>query len=189
MDLTTSELLVDAKRSQLLLIDVQERLVPTIDQKILESMQQQIILLLQAADLLNIPVGYSEQYPKGLGPTIPVLKNALPQQVQKMEKTSFSCCTTEGLDTFLTQGPNQILIMGIESHVCVLQTAMELHSMGKQVFIIEDAICASHKRNHKNAIARMRQAGISITNMMSVMFEWMRDSNHPQFRAISKLLR
>jgi nicotinamidase-related amidase len=77
----------------------------------------------------------------------------------------------------------------MESHVCVLQTAIELQQAGYQVFVVEDAVCSRHKQHHQNALARLRRAEIIITNVESVIFEWLRDASHPDFKALSRLLR
>ena len=98
------------------------------------------------------------------------------------------CATGFGEAVKLKQR-NQVILTGMESHVCVLQTAMELKATGFDVFVVSDAVCSRHKHNHLNALQRMSQAGIIITNTESVMFEWLRDARHPQFKDISKLIR
>ena len=182
-------LLCDAKNSLLLVIDIQERLASAMPDKVLETVVKHTGWLIQTADMLNIPVVRTEQYPKGLGDTIKDVQQHLTMDTC-LEKTSFSCCGAEGF----TQAVNinkhrQIVIAGIESHVCVLQTAVDLLIDGFDVFVAGDAVCSRDKQNHKNALQRLNQLGATISNTESVMFEWLRDASHPQFKAVSKLLR
>ena len=84
---------------------------------------------------------------------------------------------------------NQIILAGMEAHVCVLQTALDLHATGMQVFVVEDAVCSRRMRNKTNALARLRQAGVIVTNAESLLFEWLRDARHEHFKKISELIR
>ena len=146
-------------------------------------------LLTQAANTLKIPITHTEQYPKGLGATEEVIRSHLADAVA-IEKTCFSCFAAEGFITAVSLAQRQqIILCGMESHVCVLQTAVELQQAGYQVFVVEDAVCSRHKQHHKNALARMRQAGIIVTNAESVIFEWLRDTSHPDFKSLSRMLR
>ncbi|MEJ2436053.1 MAG: isochorismatase family protein [Pseudolabrys sp.] len=108
-----------------------------------------------------------------------------------LEKTAFSCCAAEGFNTALDGAPerHQIVLTGMETHVCVLQTALELQAAGRQVFVVADAVCSRAKANHKNALRRLASAGVIVANTESMLFEWMRDAKHPQFKAISQLLK
>lgn len=146
--------------------------------------------LLEAAALLYIPVLLTEQYPKGLGATDMSIAKKLPESTQVFEKTGFSCCSAEGFCVALeSSNRKQIILAGLEAHVCVLQTALDLYHNGYQVYVVEDAVC-SRKAEHKfYALQRMQQQAITITNHESVLFEWLRDAGHPDFRSISGLLR
>lgn len=182
--------LLDADKSVLLVIDVQTRLLASMPTAAAQIMLDNSVKLLQAAKLLNIPTLLTEQYPKGLGPTAESIKLALADVAQRFEKTSFSCC---GCDEFkqklITSGRRQIVIVGQETHVCVLQTAMDLLRQGMQVFVVEDAVCSRQEAHKINALSRMQQAGIGIIAYESVLFEWLRDARHPHFKAISALVR
>ncbi len=181
--------LADAKHSQLVVIDVQERLVAAMPEKPRQQALHNTALLTQAANTLKIPIVHTEQYPKGLGTTEEVVRSHL-AETGAIEKTCFSCCAAEGFITAISLAQRQqIIICGMESHVCVLQTAIELQQAGYQVFVVENAICSRHKQNHNNALARLRQAGIIVTNTESVIFEWLRDARHPDFKTLSRLLR
>ena len=146
--------------------------------------------LLEAAGLLNIPVLLTEQYPKGLGATDGSIAIRLPEGSQVFEKTGFSCCLAEDFSAALeNSGRKQLILTGVEAHVCILQTALELLHNGYQVYVVEDAIC-SRKAEHKlYALQRMQQQGITLINYESVLFEWLRDASHPNFRTISGLIR
>lgn len=181
-------MLCRAQDSQLLVIDMQERLLSAMPEEPRTLVLTNTAMLLDAAGLLEIPVLHTEQYPKGLGPTHDTLRSHFADQ-PALEKTCFSCCGAPGFEPRLRDAGRQIIICGIEAHVCVLQTAMQLHEKGFAVFVVADAVCSRSKHHYKNALARLAQAGISITNSESVLFEWMRDAKHPHFKSISKLIR
>ena len=181
--------LCDATHSQLVVIDVQERLVAAMPSEPRQATLRNTERLAQAAKMLQIPITHTEQYPKGLGVTEKTLRAHLSDSAA-IEKTCFSCFAADGfISTLASQQRQQIILCGMESHVCVLQTAIELQQAGYQVFVVEDAVCSRHKQNHKNALARMRQAGIIVSNTESVIFEWLRDASHPDFKSLSRLLR
>ncbi len=182
--------LCSAAQSQLLIIDIQERLAAAMETKSREGVLSNSAILLQAAALLEIPVIKTEQYSKGLGPTEQSLLDHLPTSSSNYEKMSFSCCgSDEFCATALDTDRKQFILTGMETHVCVLQTAFELQQRGYQPFVVADAVCSRSGRNRRIALRRMAQAGITITSTESVLFEWIRDASHPQFRTISKMLR
>jgi len=174
-------MLVRSTDSSLVVIDVQEKLAAAMAAR--EQVERAIAILLEAAGLLNIPVFVSEQYPKGLGHTVSALSTKLPATAQRVEKTAFSACGCLPL----TRG--QVVLAGMEAHVCVLQTAFELRAAGPEVFVVADAVCSRTETNSRNALDRMAAAGIVITNMESVLFEWLGDAANEHFRTISKLIR
>ncbi|HXS98202.1 MAG TPA: isochorismatase family protein [Candidatus Limnocylindrales bacterium] len=174
-------MLVRSADSSLVVIDVQEKLAAAMAAR--EQVERAIAILLEAAGLLNIPVFLSEQYPKGLGHTVSELSTNLPATAQRVEKTAFSACGCLPL----TRG--QVVLAGMEAHVCVLQTAFELRAAGREVFVVADAVCSRTEANSRNALDRMAAAGIVITNMESLLFEWLGDAANEHFRTISKLIR
>ena len=189
MSSSLTEKLCHAQHSQLLVIDIQERLASAMPADVLEKVVVNNQTLLTAANELDIPVIHSEQYPKGLGNTVAAIAKHFPEGTS-VTKTSFACSDAEGFnDLLVKQKRQQIIISGIESHVCVLQTALQLQQKGYAVFVVEDAICSRKKLNHKNAIKRLRQSGIIISNVESVLFEWLRDAAHPKFKLLSKLIK
>ena len=181
--------LVSIDNSLLLVIDIQSKLVAAMPENDAEQMLDNSSRLLEAAETLDIPVLLTEQYPKGLGPTEHKLIEKLTQNTAIFNKTGFSCLAADGFTEALEQsGRKQIIIIGQETHVCVLQTALELSNQGYQVHVVEDAVC-SRKMEHKLfALQRMQQQGITISCHESVLFEWLENSNHPDFKSISGLL-
>jgi nicotinamidase-related amidase len=150
---------------------------------------EQVNVLLTAANSLSIPVMVTEQYPKGLGPTETELKHNLQEDALLFEKTVFSCFkASDFAEQLANTERKQVILTGMETHICVLQTAMDLLANGYQVHIIEDAVCSRAKTNQYNALQRLREAGVIISNVESVLFEWLADAKHPDFKALSKLI-
>jgi isochorismate hydrolase len=182
--------LCHAEISQLVVIDIQQRLAAAMPEKVMARVIDNTNTLLQAANLLDVAVIRSEQYPKGLGDTRQEIQQQLGDKTVCIEKTCFACTGSSDFTNRLSKKRRpQIILTGIETHVCVLQTAIELAESGFQVFVVQDAVCSRNKHNHKNALKRMRDAGVSITNTESVIFEWLRDARHEHFKAIAKLIK
>jgi len=183
-------MLTRAGDSVLVIIDVQERLAGAMDPAVRDCVIRNTGILLDAAGRLGVPVLVTEQYPKGLGPTVAKVSGMLPEGTAAFEKTCFSCAAAAPFSAALEEGGrSQVILAGMEAHVCVLQTALELRAAGREVFVVEDACCSRHARNHANAIERMRAAGVIVTNTESVVFEWLRDARNEHFKAISAQLR
>ena len=186
----TNSTFASAADSALVLIDVQERLMAAMEPAISQAVLRNAEILVKSASCLGIPVLATEQYPKGLGRTVAELAALLPPGAPRIEKTSFSCA---GVDAFCTAlkatGRSQVILAGTESHVCVLQSALDLLVAGKTVFVVEDATCSRKIANRENAMNRLRCEGVVVTNMESVVFEWMRNARNASFRALSALLR
>lgn len=180
--------LADRARSQLVLVDVQEKLCGAMVPELLAPMLKQCSLLLQAARLLAVPVIHSEQYPQGLGPTRQEFAPWLTAE-QRIEKTCFSCCDSAAFCALLDDARDQVILAGMEAHICVLQTALALQAQGKQVFVAEDAVLSRDPANKANALSRLRQAGVVVSNSESIAFEWLRVAEGDAFRQISRLVR
>jgi hypothetical protein len=166
-------------------IDVQDRLLVKIPTG--AAMVRNAAFVLDAAALLDVPVRATEQYPKGLGPTTAELARRLPGPLPT--KTAFSCC---GAGTFLEElemlrRPNVVLV-GMETHVCVAQTALDLLEAGLHVFLPVDALAARGAVDHDTALRRLEQAGAVLTTAEAVAFEWTADASHPKFKAVSALV-
>lgn len=182
--------LCNAQDSCLLIVDVQTRLTSAMPTKSVAWLRRNIAIMVQAADKLIIPVMLTAQYPKGLGPIETEIMELLTDKTQVFEKTSFSCTEAKGLLQELNKtGRKQIIITGVEAHICVLQSAMQLLLHGFQVFVIADAICSIHNKDYQLALKRMNSNNITVCTMGSVIFEWLRDSNHEYFKEIAQLLK
>lgn len=183
-------MLLSVKRSTLLIIDLQEKLAPAVHD--LKRVLANVKILLTAARALEVPVLASEQYSKGLGPTLPeisaLLSPTAPPQV--VEKTHFSCLAEPGFVEFLTPAPrDQIVLAGIEAHVCVLQTALDFKAMGRDVFVVADACSSRTQANADLAYKRMRKNDIDVVSTEMVVFEWLHQAGNPAFKALSALVR
>ena len=178
--------LLSRTESKLLIVDVQEKLVPLIATA--ERMIANCRRLIQGAKILEVPVFATEQYPKGLGPTVGALKELCGMIP---EKQRFSCAEVLNWGTAAEQSDNrfQIVVAGIEAHVCVLQTVFDLLAAGFQVFVPADAIASRGELDWKIALDRMSGGGAVITTTESVLFEWCERSGTPEFKQISQLIK
>ncbi len=175
--------------SLVVFLDIQEKLMATIEGKNATSVVNNASRLLQAARILKVPVLFTEQYSNRLGNTHPTLLDARPPQSRVVEKTCFSACDSKEFVRYLEiSGRREIIICGVEAHVCVLQTAFSLLKSDYSVFAVEDAVCSRYEHNKFNGLRRIQAAGAQITNRESVLYEWLRDSTHPRFREINRKL-
>jgi nicotinamidase-related amidase len=177
-------MLASAENAVLLLIDLQERLVPAIHDG--ELMVGRTLRLAEGALLLGVPVCATEQYPKGLGATVAPLA-AYPQAI--MPKTTFSAVGDPGFTALLPASATEVVIAGCEAHVCVLQTALDLVGTGRRVLLAADAVGSRDPEDRAAALDRARQHGVEVVTSEMVLFEWLRDARHPQFREVQKLLK
>ncbi len=181
--------LLDRQNSVLVVIDIQERLLGAMPEQPRKQLLKNTGILIEAAGELDIPVLHTEQYPKGLGKTDTRLQAALPDRTAH-EKTCFSCQQAKSFAEALAGLKHrQVVLTGMESHVCVLQTAIELRQAGYTVFAVEDAMASRRHSHHKNALQRLPQNDVDISNVESVLFEWLRDASHPAFKMLSALIR
>lgn len=180
-----SNQLMNASNSALLVIDVQEKLIPLVVNH--RRLVWNIGRLLDAAKLLGVRVLATEQYPKGLGPTVAELRGGL---ATAPEKSLFSCRECTGLFAPLqAEGIDNLLLVGIETHVCVQQTALDLLAQGFNVFLAVDAVGSRFELDQATAIERMKACGTIATTTEAAIFEWCESSAHPQFKQISQLVR
>lgn len=176
--------MLKASDALVIMIDMQEKLVNATNA---ENEVKQAEKIIKASEILNIPVLVSEQYPKGLGQTLPELKN---DKEKYLEKTSFSLLKEDSaLDMIRLFHKKQIILFGIETHICVYQTAMDLMKKGYEVYLIKDA-CKSRKEYEYNAgIDLMRQNGIKISCVEIALFELLESSKHPHFKEVQQLIK
>jgi nicotinamidase-related amidase len=183
----TQSMLMSAGRAQLLMVDMQERLLPAMHQA--KDIEARCGLLLTAATTLGLPITASEQYPKGLGPTVPALRKQLGNALV-FEKLAFSALAEERLaDRLKETNRPQVIVCGIEAHVCVLQTAADLLNQGYEVFIAADAISSRASSSVSLALERLRTAGAAIVNTEMVVFEGLKQAGTPEFKALSAAIR
>ncbi|MGI9472455.1 MAG: isochorismatase family protein [Rubripirellula sp.] len=180
-----SPLRLHAQRSALWVIDLQEKLCPVIPGA--HQVEAQVLRLITAANLLSIPTAATVQYPKGLGTLIPSLREHLTQPEEKVEFSAAVC--RDNLELWMKSGRDQIVVTGIESHICVLQTVLDLLAEGLRPYVIADAIAARRESDHEVALARMRDAGATILSAESALFEWLGTADRPEFKAISRLVK
>jgi len=170
-----------------LIIDVQEKLFPHIDDN--EQIAKNTEILIKGLKILKVPILVTEQYTKGLGFTIPVVAEAL-EEYEAIEKMSFSCYDEDNFRGEIRQlNKKFVIIAGIETHVCVLQTAIDLINGGYQPVVVEDCVSSRTEKDKEIAIERMRQEGVIISSFESVLFELTRVSGTEKFKFISKLLK
>lgn len=176
-------MLIDARDSALLVVDVQGRLVPAIAGW--QALLDHVIWLIRVARRMEIPVLACEQYPQGLGPTHPEVAAELPAGCIA-SKLHFSAVAgaCHGFDQ--AGGPAQLVVCGMETHVCVMQTVMELLASGRKVFVVEEAVGSRRDSDKALALARMREAGAAIVSREMVAFEWLRKADSDLFRDISR---
>nr|VFJ72325.1 MAG: Nicotinamidase-related amidase [Candidatus Kentron sp. FM]VFJ72701.1 MAG: Nicotinamidase-related amidase [Candidatus Kentron sp. FM]VFK19900.1 MAG: Nicotinamidase-related amidase [Candidatus Kentron sp. FM] len=176
-------MLINTHNSWLLIVDVQEKLIPAIHNK--DAVIDHCAWLMKVSGVMGVPILVSEQYPKGLGPTVPELRKLTPKHAF-MEKVHFSCAAAPRCDARISAlGRSQVVIAGIEAHVCVLQTALDLAADGKQVFVVADAISSRDPRDVELAMERMRSTGVVIVSREMVLFEWAHKSDTTQFKHLS----
>jgi len=175
--------LINAERSLLLVIDMQERLLPAIHEhdRVLANTEW----LVRAALRIGLPVAALEQYPKGLGRTAQALRAQLPADAIAA-KVHFSGVAARCLPGLPGADRAQIVIAGVEAHVCVLQTALELAEEGRSVFVVADCVGSRRAHDRDLALARMRQEGVRIVSREMAVFEWLREADTPLFHEISR---
>jgi len=183
-------MMIDARKSFLLMVDMQERLLPAMSGA--EAAERGCALLLKSARTMGLPVLASEQYPKGLGPTVPTLREEL-GNAPIFGKIEFSCWRNGALKAELIRlhegGRPQAILAGIESHVCLLQTALDLAAAGFSVFAVADAMASRSANSVALAQGRMTQAGVAVVTGEMIVFELLGKAGTPEFKALSALVR
>ena len=178
-------MLLDRACSQLLVIDVQERFMPAVHEA--DRMADRCAVLMQSAQRLGIPMTVSEQYRKGLGPTIARLDN-IKGDAPVMEKAHFSCAADlaigDRIKAMADDGRAQLVICGIEPHVCVMQSVLGFRDLDFDVFVIADAASSRHPESVEIAASRMRDSGISVVNTEMAVFEWLHVSGTEEFKEL-----
>jgi nicotinamidase-related amidase len=176
--------LLDRRRSTLVVIDVQEKLLPVIVNG--AQLVDDVVVLTRGATELAIPLVVTEQYPKGLGPTVASLRSLLPAPIEKLR---MSACRALGWPAASATERWQVVLCGLETHVCILQTALDLVSLGYQVFVPVDAVSCRNMLDGEVAMRRMVAAGVTLTTIEGVLFEWLESAEAAEFKVISRLVK
>jgi nicotinamidase-related amidase len=169
----------------LLVIDMQEKLLAKVPSA--DALVNNVAFLVDSARVVHLPVFATEQYPKGLGPTTKPLAERLPE---RPAKTAFSCCAVPEVAEGLQHGGRpKVVLAGIETHVCVLGTALDLLGAGYQVYVPVDAVASRYPVDHEFALRRLERAGAILTTSETCAFEWVGGSDHPLFKKVSALVQ
>ena len=180
-------MLMNAEGACLMIVDVQQRLLSAMDAP--RAVLSGCGLMMKAAGVLDVPVVVTEQYPEGLGPTVEPLAELAPEEAFHSKLHFSSARNPAIMGRIETLQPAQIVIGGIEAHVCVLQTAIGLQEAGYQCFVAGDSTSSRTAANHAAGLARLREAGVEIVTSEMVVFEWLEKAGTPEFRELSRLLK
>ncbi|MGA0041404.1 MAG: hydrolase [Pirellulales bacterium] len=173
----------DPSSTLLAVIDIQERLAAVVPD--CDRLTQRTVRLAKGAEILGVRRALTEQYPKGLGPTVPQLAACMPAAEEKIAFSAAGCgCLAGGLDV----GIESVVLAGLETHICILQTALDLLERGVRVFVAVDAVGSRFAVDHETGLRRLEQAGVVPVTTESVLFEWCRGADHARFREIRSLV-
>lgn len=174
------------EESILLIIDIQERLAPAM--KYEDEVIKNTNILISTANEMDIPIFATEQYPKGLGPTVSEVDEGL-DKVQKFEKILFSACTDELIQALKKEERKKIIITGMETHVCVFQTVRDLLKLGYEVFVVCDGVSSRFETNHRNGLDLIQNMGAVVINTETILFDLLNKAGTPEFKALSGLIK
>ena len=177
---------LNSEDAVLIVVDIQERLVPVM--KYGKQVIENTNILVAIAKDLEMPIIVTEQYPKGLGKTVPELRDNLEGNLT-YEKITFSAYTDNVASALEKLGRKKIIIVGMETHVCVFQTVRDLIAQGFKVYVVQDAVCSRTKENYQNSLSQMSRMGAVVTNTETVFFDLMKKAGTPQFKKLSKLIK
>ncbi len=179
--------MLELKNCSVVVVDVQGKLSQLMHEK--SRLFANIEILIKAAKLLSIPVLWTQQCPDSLGQTIPQITELLTDN-KPIDKASFSCCGNEKFDSNLKNlNRKQVILCGIESHICIYQTSVELVEAGYDVTVIADAVSSRTTQNKAIALNKMRVKGVDISSTETVLFELLKTADHPKFKQIAKLIK
>jgi len=180
--------LLDRKKAVLCIIDVQERLAAAMAER--EPVVEAARRLILSARRLGVPIVVTEQYPRGIGPTEPVLVEALEDAYEPIAKLHFSCCSEPPFAAELERhGRRQVILCGMETHVCLLATCLDLLDAGFQVHVVADGVCSRNAEHKRLALEQMRQAGAVVTCVAAAVYQLLRLAGPPEFKDLLPLVR
>ncbi len=169
-------------------VDIQERLARAMPE--LDPALETMMKAMRAAGLLAVDVFITEQYPKGLGPTLPQLRELLPEQAKMFSKTAFSCWGQVDFASAIDRvRPQALVLMGMETHVCVQQTALEARKRGYKVIVLADAVCSRKRADQDVALDLMRTEGIVVTTLEALLFDWVGNAAASTFKEVSRIVK
>jgi nicotinamidase-related amidase len=182
---------LDPASSVVLVVDVQARLASAMQQASMDRLVSNALVLLEAARLLGVPVIATEQYPKGLGPTVdPIADRLRAMGVEPVDKMTFDACAEPRVARALADRlPRSAIVLGMETHICVFQTARELVRRGLHVCVVADAVCSRREENRTLGLALCERAGALVCPTETLVFDWLARAGTEEFKAISKLVR
>jgi nicotinamidase-related amidase len=179
--------MLESGNAMLIVIDVQEKLFRVMNER--ETLLQQTLKMIRGARELEVPIVWTEQYPEGMGATLPEVAELL-SGLHPIAKRTFSCCAHPPLlDSILKPGRTQALLVGIESHVCVYQTAMDLLARGIEVEVVADCVSSRNAKNCQIGINRIQQAGGRVTSVEMALFEMLYAAEGPHFKSLLKIVK
>lgn len=170
-----------------IVVDIQERLLPALHDA--DAMVERSRVVIQGLQALDVPLVATEQYPKGLGKTVPAVQLLLGDGAAVFEKTRFSAVIAEVEAVLNEQKIENVILLGAEAHVCMLQTVLDLRAKGLAVYVPFDCTTSRNPANKDNALQQMRDAGAVVSNSESVLFQLLGDAKHPAFKTVSKLIQ
>jgi nicotinamidase-related amidase len=174
-----------SKHGALLVVDFQDKLLASIPDR--AALESNVLFLIRGARALGLPVWATEQYPRGLGPTAPAVAELI---TERPAKTTFHCCAVpQVLEQLYGRHVRHVTVAGIEAHVCVAQTALELLDLGFRVQVPADAVGSRHALDREIALRRLEHAGAVVSTSEAVVFEWTETSDRAEFKAISELVK
>jgi nicotinamidase-related amidase len=177
----------DIEKCSLVVVDVQSKLAQLMFGR--EALLKNIQILIKAAKILDIPIVWCQQVPDSLGATVPEIAELL-SDIEPINKASFSCCGDEQFINKLNAlDPRQVLLCGIEAHVCIYQTAVDLQSRGYEVGIVADAVSSRTLENKQISLERLKTEGANLSSTEMVLFELLKTAKHPRFKQIAKLVK
>lgn len=177
------------EESALIVIDIQEKLARVMDAEAMAAVAQNVVRMVRGARTLGIPVIATEQYPKGMGETLPSIQEALGGR-PSIDKLDFSCCGAKDfLDRLKETGANTVILVGMETHICVLQTALDLLESGYHVHVLADGVISRNPENKKVGLALMEKGGAVISSAETVLFQWLEKAGSEEFKTISRWVR
>ena len=180
--------ILNSENSVVMIIDVQEKLLNAVFNK--TSLEKKAEIITKSANILNIPVIVTEQYPKGLGYTIEGIRSVLPQDMVYYDKTAFSALENpEVVKALEFLGKKQVVLFGIETHICVSQTAEALIKAGYEVHVVKDACGSRAELEYSAGLARMQDNGAHIITTEIAVFEWLKSAKHPNFKDVQTLIK